>query len=133
MGSDFSYEDLTDDGTILGRFTVRLVGTETVDGAECIRLVLEAKTRNEAYAKQELWVDSRLFVTRRAILYSAAGKPIRELSASDIRTVSGKNVPFRTEMRDLLKKNTSTVMTISRIEIGVPVAEKYFNRETLSW
>jgi outer membrane lipoprotein-sorting protein len=133
MGSDFSYEDLTNDKTILGRYSVESLGTETVDGAECAHVMLTAKTRNETYAKQELWIDAKAYVTRKGILYSASGKPIREMYASDVRTVSGKNVAFKTAMRDLLKKNSSTEMSIVSIEIGIPLAEKYFNREELSW
>ncbi len=133
MGSDFSYEDLTNDRTILSRYGVESLGTETVDGVDCARVMLTAKTRNETYARQELWIDTRTYVARKSILYSASGKPIREMVASDIRTVSGKNVPFKSVMRDLLKKNSSTEMTIESIEIGLPLAEKYFNREELSW
>jgi hypothetical protein len=133
MGSDFSYEDLTKDGSILGRFDATLEGNEVFDGAECYRVRLVAKTRNETYAREDLLVDARRFVTRKAILYSASGKPIRELVAADVRTVSGKNVPFTTKMRDLLKKDSVTEMTIERIEIGIPLPDSYFNREELSW
>jgi hypothetical protein len=133
MGSDFSYEDLTDDGTILGRYDAELLGSETFDGAKCWRIMLTAKTKNETYAKQEILVDAATFVTRHAILYSAAGKPIREMSASDVRTVAGKNIPFTSVMKDLMKKNSSTEMKLTRVEIGIPLSGKYFNREELSW
>lgn len=133
MGSDFSYEDLTNDRTILDRYTVILEGTETVYGIKCYRLTLSAKTKNETYAKQTIWVDPEYFVTRRALLYSASGKALREMTASDIHTIAGKNLPYRTLMKDLLKKNTSTEMIITKAEIGIPLGEKYFNREELSW
>ncbi len=133
MGSDFSYEDLTKDGSILGRFDATLEGKEVFDGADCYRVRLVAKTRNETYAREDLLVDARDFVTRKALLYSASGKPIRELVAKDVRTVSGKKVPFVTTMRDLLKKDSVTEMTIEAIAIGLPLSDSYFNREELSW
>ncbi len=133
MGSDFSYEDLTKDGSILGRFDATLEGTEVWDGADCYRVRLVAKTRNETYAREDLLVDARDFVTRKAILFSASGKPIRELVATDVRTVSGKKIPFVTRMRDLLRKDSVTEMTIERIAIGLPLSDSYFNREELSW
>lgn len=133
MGSDFSYEDLTDDGTILDRYSVEYLGTEEFDGAVCVRVMLVARTREETYARQELWIDERLYVARKAILYSAAGKPLRELISSDIRQVGGKNVPFRSVMRDLLKKNSKTEMIVLSMKIGVPIEARYFNREELSW
>lgn len=133
MGSDFSYEDLTDDGTILGRFEATLLGSEDYDGSPCWRVMLVAKTRNETYAKQELLIDKETFVTRHAFLYSAAGKAIREMISGDIRMVGGKNIPFSSVMKDLLKKDTSTAMTLTKVEIGIPLSGKYFNREELSW
>lgn len=133
MGSDFSYQDLTDDKTLLSRFTPELLGTETIDGAECWHLLLVAKTRAETYARQEIWVDKALSATRKAILYSAAGKALREMRASDFRTVADSTLPFTVVMSDLLKKNTSTTMTILKAEIHIPIGERYFNREELSW
>lgn len=133
MGSDFSYEDLTDEGTIQDRFTARVEGIEEIDDHSCYHLILIANSRTETYAKQELWVDTELFVSRKAFLYSASGKPIREMTASNIKNISGKEIPFTTVMKDLLKKNTSTEMTIIKAEIDIPLSEKYFNRDELSW
>lgn len=133
MGSDFSYEDLTDDRTLLDRFTAELKGESTIDGRAVWLLTLTAKKRTETYAKQDLWVDKEFYVTIKSILYSQAGKALREMRAENIRTISGKNMPFTTIMTDLLKKNTSTTMRIIKAEINIPIAEKYFNREELSW
>ena len=133
MGSDFSYEDLTNDKTILDRYNAELIGNEAIDGTDCYHIILTAKTRNETYAKEEIWVDTSRFVTRRALLYSAAGKAIREMTTNDVRAVSGRQIAFSTVMKDLLKKNTSTTMTISNAEFDLPLSEKYFNREELSW
>lgn len=133
MGSDFSYEDLTDDKTILQRFDALLSGREDFGGRPCWKLTLTAKSRNETYAKEELWVDAERFVTLHAVLYSASGKAIRDLVSSDVRTVNGKNVPFSTVMTDLLKKNSTTAMSILAAEIGLAIPEAYFNREKLSW
>ncbi len=133
MGSDFSYEDLTNDKTILDRFTVTLEGEEDFGGRPCWRLTLVAKTRAETYAKEELWVDKALDVTVHAILYSASGKALRDMVSSDIRPVGGKNLPYKTVMKDLLKKNSTTVMSIAKAEIDIPIPDRYFNREELSW
>jgi len=133
MGSDFSYEDLTDEGTVTDRYSVAYTGDETLDGTPCIRVTLTARTRNETYAKEELWIDAKLFVARKTILYSASGKAMRQLLSSDVRNVSGKNVAFLSVMKDLLKKNSETKMSIVSMEVGNPIPAKYFNREELSW
>ena len=133
MGSDFSYEDLTDDRTILDRFDAELTGSEVIDGAACWTIRLTAKSRSETYARQDIWVDKEQFVTRRAILYSAAGRPLREMQSSDIRIVSGRPMAFKTVMTDLLRRNTGTTMTLLSVEINQSLNERMFSREALSW
>ncbi len=133
MGSDFSYEDLTDDRTILDRYSATLEGEQDFAGRPCWRLTLTAKTRSETYTKQELWVDKETDVALHGIYYSASGKALRDMVASDVRTVGGKRVPFKTVMKDLLKRNSATEMAIARAEIDIPIPERYFNREQLSW
>lgn len=133
MGSDFSYEDLTNDKALLDRYSAVLEGEETYAGRPCWHLTLTAKTRSETYAKQELWVDRETFVSLHGIFYSASGKAIRDLVSTDIRTVNGRNVAFKTVMKDLLKKNSVTEMAVAKAEINLPIPDKYFNREELSW
>jgi len=133
MGSDFSYEDLTDDRTLLDRFSAELLGSEAINGADCWKLKLTAKSKKETYQIQEIWVDKSRNVQRKAILYSAAGKAIRSMAASDVREIGGRYLAHTTVMTDLLKKNTSTTMTITKAEIDIAIPDRYFNREELSW
>ena len=133
MGSDFSYEDLTDDRTLMDRFDAELLGSEAIEGADCWKLRLSAKSKKETYQIQEIWVDKARFVQRKAILYSAAGKALRSMTATDVRPIGGRYLAYSTTMTDLLKKNTSTVMTIKKAEIDIDIPERYFNREELSW
>ena len=133
MGSDFSYEDLTDDRTLMDRFDGELLGSEAVDGEDCWKLKLKAKSKKETYQIQEIWVDKTRYVQRKAILYSAAGKALRSMTATDVRPIGGRYLAYSTTMTDLLKKNTSTVMTIKKAEIDIDIPERYFNREELSW
>jgi outer membrane lipoprotein-sorting protein len=133
MGSDFSYEDLTGEKGLLDLYTVEMEGSEKVDGRDCFILKLTGKKKDIAYPLQRMWVDSELFVTRRASYFSLSGKPLKEMTVSEIREVSGKNIPTRLEMRDLMKKNTSAVFQISKITIDAPIDPKIFTREELSW
>lgn len=68
MGSDFSYEDLTGDDSILSSYNGELLGTETVDGAECYHVKLTAKSKKELYQKQEKFIDKKTFAERKCIV-----------------------------------------------------------------
>jgi outer membrane lipoprotein-sorting protein len=133
MGSDLSYEDFTGEKGLLNLYGVELEGTESVDGRECFVLKLTAKKKQIAYAQARMWVDSGLFVARKAVYYSVSGKPVKEMTVTDITTVSGKNLPMAMKMKDLMKKDSSTSFQIKKIVIDGPMDAKLFSREELSW
>ena len=85
MGSDFSYEDLTGGKGLLDTYRVTLEGNETVDGHDCYRLKLEAKTRDAVYQLERVWVDKQLFAYRKVVLYSLSGKPVKEMHITDFK------------------------------------------------
>ncbi len=133
MGSDLSYEDFTGEKGLLNLYTVELEASENVDGRECFVLKLTAKKKQIAYALVRMWVDSELFAVRKAVYYSVAGKPVKEMAVTDIRTISGKNVSMALEMKDLMKKSSSTSFRITKLRIDVPLDASIFSWEELSW
>ncbi|MCK9170822.1 MAG: outer membrane lipoprotein-sorting protein [Treponema sp.] len=133
MGSDFSYEDLTGENSISDRYTSSLAGTEIVDGRSCYHVLLTAKNSRETYRRQELWIDAELYVSLKTVLYSASGRALRELHSGDIKKVSGFYIATKMIMQDLLKKDSTTVLTIETVIINKPVDDKIFSRENLTW
>jgi outer membrane lipoprotein-sorting protein len=133
MGSDLSYEDFTGEKGLLELYSVELEGTEDIDGRECFVLKLTAKKKQIAYAQERMWVDSGLFVVRKATYFSLAGKAVKEMAVKEIKTVSGKNLPMNIEMKDLMKKDSSTAFQIKKIKIDAQMDPKLFSLEELSW
>jgi len=133
LGSDMSYEDLTGGKTLLETYRVSLEGTETVDGAECYRVRMEAKGRNVAYPVQVMWVDPKLWSARRMQQFSLAGRRLKESSLGDFRTVAGRTIATRLVLEDKLKKSSRTVFVVERIEVDIPLDPKLFTLEHLSW
>lgn len=133
MGSDFSYEDLTGGRDLLDDYRVELKGTESVDGHDCYKLHLEAKTRNVIYPIQDVWVDSSMYVYRKVIMYSLKNRALKEMKIDEFQTISGKNVPVKLELRDLMKKNSKTVFITESIKIDIRIEASTFSLESLSW
>jgi outer membrane lipoprotein-sorting protein len=133
MGSDFSYEDFTGEKGLLDLYTVKIEGTESLDGKDCFVLSLAGKKKDISYPIQRMWVDSELFVMRKVSSFSLSGKPLKVMTAGEIRTDSGKTFPTLFSMRDLMKKKSSTVFQITKITINAPLDPKLFSREELSW
>jgi outer membrane lipoprotein-sorting protein len=133
LGSDVSYEDLTGGKTILDTYDVELQGREEVDGHDTYRISLTARRRNVAYPRQTLWVDTELFVSRRSELHALNGRLLKTITSSQIEDVAGHPVPMETVISDALKRNSSTTISIDRIEVGIPLEDEIFSLEELSW
>jgi len=133
MGSDFSYEDLTGDEGILDSYNGELLGTETVDGAECYRVMLTAKTKKQLYQKQEKFIDKKTFAERKCIVYSASGKAMSESVMSKITKIGKYNIFMEGTMQNLLKKSSVTKMKITEIKLDEKIPESRFSRDELSW
>lgn len=133
MGSDFTYEDLTGDNSILNNYNGELVGIEKIDGADCYHLILTAKTRKQLYQKQEIFIDTKTFAERKIVVYSASGKALSENILSEIEKIGTHYIPMKATMQNLLKKSSTTKMEIKEIEIDLPIPESKFSREELSW
>lgn len=133
MGSDFTYEDLTGDEGILDSYNGELLGTETVDGAECYRVMLTAKTKKQLYQKQEKFIDKKTFAEKKCIVYSASGKAMSESTMSKINKIGKYNIFMEGTMQNLLKKSSVTKMKITEIKLDEPIPESKFSRDELSW
>lgn len=134
FGSDFTYEDLTGGKGILDLYQVEFAsaGTVDVEGTACYHLKLSGIT-TVAYPFQELWVDAARFVTRKAVYFSLAKKPLKEMEVKATRQLKGKTFPSDFIMTDLLKRNSSTEFVIDTIQIDVPLDANQFTLERLKF
>jgi outer membrane lipoprotein-sorting protein len=133
LGSDVSYEDLTGGRTLLDDYTVTLDGTERIDGRRTWRVQFEARRRNVAYPRQTMWIDQEWYVPLRAEQRALNGRLLKEIRSEDIQQVSGRWIPHRMIISDVLKRDSTTTVEIQRIEIGIPLDTQIFSLEELSW
>ena len=98
LGSDVSYEDMTESGSLLDEYRVKLAGRELVDGTPTFRLELEAKRRDIAYPKQILWVHADEYYPVKAEYYAVSGRLLEEMRVLELLRTGGKVLPARTVM-----------------------------------
>ncbi|MCK4943468.1 MAG: outer membrane lipoprotein-sorting protein, partial [Candidatus Aminicenantes bacterium] len=75
MGSDFSFEDMTERATKLREeYTAEVAGEETVDDRLCYLVVLVSKIPKQTYFTRKIWVDKERFLGLKEELYAKSGK-----------------------------------------------------------
>jgi outer membrane lipoprotein-sorting protein len=133
LGSDLSYEDMTEEKNTLDDYTARLDGREMVNAHECHVLTLTAKTRQVAYPIQKIWVDTQTYLVWKAAYSTAQGRLLKEMEVLDTIVVDGKTLPKQTKIEDKMKRDSSTVMALDTLEVNIPLDRKIFTLENLTW
>jgi hypothetical protein len=133
LGSDVSYEDMTGNRGILDTYRATLSGRETIRGFDCFVVELEATSRDVAYPRQRLWIDSGLFVMRRSEQYALSGRLLKEIVVTDLMERSGRIFPSAMTISDTLKANSSTEFIVDEAEIGLRLPPNIFSLEELTW
>ncbi len=128
QGSDFSYEDLSS-GNWESDYTHELAGEEEYNDTACWRLTSVPTESGPSYAKLESWIDKARNVPLRVDYYDEDG-PLKRLILSDIREISGYQVPFRMEMTNL-RDGGKTVIALDEMEVDIDLPDNMFSTNYL--
>jgi outer membrane lipoprotein-sorting protein len=133
LGSDLSYEDMTENNDTLEQYTATLEGTESYEGRPCYVISLAAKTRSVAYPSQKLWVDTETFLVWKGEYATNSGRLLKEMKTLETTEIGGKTYPTKSRIEDKLKKDSQTVMGIDTLQVDIPLDDDLFSLENLTW
>lgn len=130
MGSDFSYEDLTQSDPFQFYAPVSLTDTSIVT-ENFYLLELADTTARAPYPFILMFVDKKDLKWKKQILFSKQKRPIKEMEALEYTLIDNKTLPIKLIVRDLRLKNSSTTLTIEELEINQPIPDAFFQLHTL--
>jgi outer membrane lipoprotein-sorting protein len=133
LGSDLSYEDMTEEKNTLDSYTVVLEGSEIVNGHDCHVLTLTAKKRTVAYPVQKIWVDKQTYLVWKAEYSTAQKRLLKVMEVLSTVEVAGRTLPSETKIEDKMKRDSATWMTLDSLEVNVPLGANIFSLENLTW
>ncbi len=132
MGSDFSYEDMTERAKKLrDEYTAEVKGEEEIDGTTCYLLVMTSKLEKQTYFTRKAWVDKQRFLVLKEELYAKSGKLLKILHIADIKTYKNRFYPTRVTMEDKLRQDSKTEMVFKKIEFDIVIPGETFSERQL--
>ncbi len=131
MGSDLSYEDMTEDKKLSAAYKATFVAKEELQKTECCVLLLTAHDKTTTYQTRKVWVDVEKMIVFKQELYAKGGKLLKEIEYFDYRLLGKRLFPRKMIFRDLLKENTKTTYIFDAIEFDVDIPDKYFSQSIL--
>lgn len=126
MGSDFSYEDVSENRRLNELYEAEILGTDTIDGRECYKLRLTAKVDEVTYALRVIWVDAEEYIPLKSELYARSGKLMKEITVSEFQNIGGRNYPTRVRMVNKLRQDTYTELVLEDVKLDVGIPDRIF-------
>ncbi len=131
MGSDMSYEDFMEEGTLFEDYSATIKKEATYDNRPCWVLILIANRKDVAYYKRIAYVDKARNVSLYEEWYAKSGKLMKTVISSDVRNVQGRWYPHKVVFKDQLKSGKGTEYFIDKIEFDVPIPKHIFTKAML--
>lgn len=132
MGSDFSFEDMTERAKKMREeYSAEIKGEEEFGGRTCYIIVMTSKLPKQTYFVRKSWVDKERYIGLKEELYAKSGKLLKVMTAHDIKTIGKRFYPLRITLEDKLRKNTKTEIVMKKIDFDVDIPEGTFSERRL--
>ncbi len=131
LGSDFSYEDMTENRKMLDDYDGELLDDEDLGGEPCYVIHLKEKERGMSYPERRYWVAKSTFLPVREERYAKSGRLLKVARFEDVRQFEDRAYPARIIMEDKLKEGSRTEVVLDEIRFKIPEPEGVFDRRNL--
>jgi outer membrane lipoprotein-sorting protein len=132
MGSDFSFEDMTERSEKLREdYTAEIAGEEELDGRSCYVLVMVSKLPKQTYYTRKTWVDKERYLGLKEELYAKSGKLLKVMRVDEIKVYQNRFYPVKVTLEDKLREDSKTEMVITKIDFDIVIPPETFSERNL--
>ncbi len=128
MGSDLTNDDLVHESSISEDYDSRIISEEKVSNGT--RYTLELIPHEDApvvWGKIIFVIDMPGYIPVRADYYDEAGKKVRTINYSEVKTLGGRKLPTVMEVIPGDKKGQKTILTVIDLKFGVSISSDRFD------
>ena len=131
MGSDLSYEDMTENHKLIELYDAEVTGEDEIDGRLCWVVDLAAKTKDVTYHTRKIWVDQERWLPLKEERYAKSGRLLKTTTITEAFRVSGRWYPKRMIFKDRLQRGEGTEFIIESIDFDVEIPDHMLTKAAL--
>lgn len=131
MGSDLSYEDITENRKLADMYDAKVTGSEIIDGRNCYIVELSGKAENISYQRRKLWVDKERWIPLQEERYAKSGRPLKRSKLLELFFVENRWYPKRILYHDLMQNGEGTEYVIDSLKLHVQIEKSRFTKAVL--
>lgn len=135
LGSDASYDDVSQEGNTLDRYNAKLMGSAAMRGHSTQIVYLTAKVKNVAYYGEKIWIDKKTFVPWKTEYYTKQGKLLKEIEIYSVSysAALGRFIPTHLTVDNKLDKHSITEVFYGSIDTTTKLSDDLFKLGNLSY
>ncbi len=131
MGSDLSYEDITENHRLVELYDAEVSGSEEFEGRDCWVVDLTAKEDDVTYHSRKLWVDKERWLPLKEERYAKSGRLLKTATIDEVFQVEGRWYPKRMTFKDMLQKGGGTEYIVDSIDFNVDIPDYMLTKAAL--
>lgn len=131
MGSDFSYEDMTENDNLRDKYDAVVAGTEEINGRNCYVVQLTAKAEGITYHSRKIWVDTEHWLPLKEERYAKSGKLLKKTDIVEVFQVDNRWYPKKMIFKDMLSRGEGTEYIIDSIDFTADVPDYMLTKAAL--
>lgn len=131
MGSDLSYEDITENRKLMDMYNAKVIGSEKINGRNCYVVELTGKLEDITYYSRKLWVDKERWIPLKEERYAKSGKPLKRSEMLEVFSIENRWYPKRMLHHDLMQNGEGTEYIVESIILHASISESQFTKAAL--
>ncbi|MBU2548834.1 MAG: outer membrane lipoprotein-sorting protein [Proteobacteria bacterium] len=131
MGSDLSYEDLTDNSRLEEVYEASIEGRGEFGGTGCLVLKLTARKSDVPYFTRRIWVDPARWLPLKEERYARSGRLLKNFEIREVLQTGGRWYPKAMFFKDVLASGEGTHFLTESIDFDVEIPESRFTKASL--
>jgi len=131
MGSDLSYEDITENHRLVELYDAEVSGSEEFEGRDCWVVDLTAREEDVTYHSRKLWVDKERWLPLKEERFAKSGRLLKTTIIDEVFQVDGRWYPKRMTFKDMLQRGEGTEYIVDSIDFDVDIPDHMLTKAAL--
>ena len=131
MGSDLSYEDITENDKWDEMYEATIQGREQLFGRDCLVLLLTAKKPGVTYHTRKVWVDSERWLPLQEERFARSGRLLKKTTIEEVLQADERWYPKKMTIKDMLSSGQGTEYYIDSIDFNAQVPDSKLTKAAL--
>ena len=123
MGSDFSYEDMSENQRSDELYSLELIHSDTLYVVD-----MTAKSKDAPYKHVKAYIRKDIFLPVKEEIYSSSGRLLKEFFIDNYTEKQGRYIPTEMRMYDNLKQDSYTKVKYTDVEMNAGISNQYFTK-----